>query len=143
MKNNLSAKKSLGQNFLKSKKALKKIVEVVHLSKDDIVIEIGPGKGALTEEILKSGAKLIAFELDERMIEFLEEKFSSFIKKGQFQIIHKDVLDIDMDDFFGNLGKYKLVANIPYYITSPILRHFLYNIENKPEKMLILMQKDV
>ena len=81
MKKNLSAKKSLGQNFLKSKKALKQMIEAGNISENDLVIEIGPGKGALTRPLLETGAKVIAFELDERMIDFLNEEFSDYIKK--------------------------------------------------------------
>jgi 16S rRNA (adenine1518-N6/adenine1519-N6)-dimethyltransferase len=142
MKKNLSAKKSLGQNFLKSKKALKQMIEEGNISENDLVIEIGPGKGALTRPLLETGAKVIAFELDERMIDFLNEEFSDYIKNKKLEIIHKDILDIDMDTFFAEKEAYKIVANIPYYITNAILRKFL-ETKYQPSDMVLLVQKEV
>ena len=139
---NLSAKKSLGQNFLKSKKAIYQMVESASVTEKDVVIEIGPGKGALTKSLLDTGARVIAFELDERMVDYLHEEFSEYITTKQLEIIHQDVLDINMKGFFGGLGDYKLVANIPYYITNAIIRKFL-ETEFQPTDMSLLMQKEV
>ena len=134
------AKKSLGQNFLKSKKALEAIVLAGEISENDTVLEIGPGQGALTEKLLETGAKIIAVEKDDRLIEFLKEKFSKEITSEKFEIIHGDILEIDLD-FLKNKS-YKLIANIPYYITGLIFRKFLSgNIQ--PEKIVILVQKEI
>lgn len=136
----IKAKKSLGQNFLKSKKALIEIVKAGEISLDDLILEIGPGEGALTEKILETGAKLIAVEKDDRLIEFLKEKFSKEINLEQLKIIHGDILEIDLD-FLKNKD-YKLIANIPYYITGLIFRKFLSgNIQ--PKKLVLLVQKEI
>lgn len=136
----ISAKKSLGQNFLRSKKVLSEIILAGKISPEDTVLEIGPGQGALTEKILETGAKLIAIEKDDRLIEFLNEKFSNEIKSGKFELIHGDVLDLDLN-FLADKS-YKLIANIPYYITGQIFRKFLSgNIQ--PSKIVILVQKEI
>ncbi len=148
MNKNLSAKKSLGQNFIKSKKAINQMIDAANLVKEDIVIEIGPGKGVLTKAILETGAKVIAFELDKRMVDFLEIEFSTFIKSGQLKIIHEDILNIDVVSFlnedsnFNIKNSYKLIANIPYYITNAIIRKFLES-ELQPTDMILLVQKEV
>ncbi|MCG2695278.1 16S rRNA (adenine(1518)-N(6)/adenine(1519)-N(6))-dimethyltransferase RsmA [Candidatus Parcubacteria bacterium] len=136
----MKAKKSLGQNFLKSKNVIKKIIETANLRKEDIVIEIGPGKGILTEELLKNTKKVIAIEKDYRLIEILEEKFKKEIELNKFQIICDDILDFDLK----KIGKkeYKVVANIPYYITGQIIRKFLSS-DFQPEKMVLMVQKEV
>ena len=141
MTKKIFAKKSLGQNFLKSKKAIQQMIEAVSLKKGDMVIEIGPGKGALTGPILESGAQLIAFELDERMIAYLEEKFASAIESKQLIIVHRDILEVDINSFVKN-KEYKIIANIPYYITNAIVRKFLEE-EHQPSHMSLLMQKEV
>jgi len=138
----LSAKKSLGQNFLKSKKAIYQMIDSAQTNATDTIIEIGPGKGALTRPILETGARVIAFELDSRMIDFLQIELSEYIDSGKLEIIHQDVLDIDMDSFFGKLGNYKVIANIPYYITNAIIRKFL-ETTYQPTDMSLLMQKEV
>ena len=133
------AKKSLGQNFLKSKKALTRICEAGELSSGDIVLEIGPGKGALTEKLLEKGAQVIAIEKDDSLIPFLQEKFTNEIKSGQFILLNQDVLDFNIPK---NIKKYKLIANIPYNITGAIFKKFLEE-EKQPEKMVLLVQKEV
>jgi 16S rRNA (adenine1518-N6/adenine1519-N6)-dimethyltransferase len=134
------AKKSLGQNFLHSTKALKSIIKAGNLSKNDTVLEIGPGRGALTEKILESGAKVIAVEKDRNLISLLNEKFADFIKMGKFQLVEGDILEMNAKDL--SLQKYKLIANIPYYITGAIVRKFLEE-EIQPEIMVLLLQKEV
>lgn len=136
---NQSAKKSLGQNFLKSESALKKIIEVGEIKPDEIILEIGPGRGALTEFLLNADAKIFAVEADFEMIKFLEEKFSTQIANGQLNLIRGDILKFDIENF---AKKYKLIANIPYYITGEIIRKFL-STKNQPEKMVLLVQKEV
>ena len=149
------AKKSLGQNFLRSKSALQKIVEAADLKPEDVVLEVGPGEGILTEALLKSAGKVIAVEKDDRLIPLLQEKFASEISVGKFELIHADILDIELttnnlqlttrQNFFKkNLGgqAYKLIANIPYYITGQLLRKFLES-DFQPSRMVLLLQKEV
>src|SRR3989344_810169 len=143
----IRAKKSLGQNFLNSKAVARDIVRVAELVPADTVLEIGPGKGFLTAELLASGARVIAVEKDNRMIPLLSEKFAEAIARGQFTLIHGDILE-DPEKGLTFLKKvnpfsgYKLVANIPYYLTGQILRNFL-EMENKPERMILMVQKEV
>jgi 16S rRNA (adenine1518-N6/adenine1519-N6)-dimethyltransferase len=134
------AKKSLGQNFLKSQKALFAMVEAGEVTSGNVVVEIGPGKGALTKVLLQTGATVIAFEKDHRLIELLQEEFAEYIKNEKFFLYEKDVLDVHIQDFVK--GEYKLIANIPYYITGEITRRFLTS-EYKPTCMILLVQKEV
>ncbi len=137
----LEAKKSLGQNFLKSQKAIYTMIDIPQISNEDVVVEIGPGKGALTGPLLETGATVIAFELDKRMIDFLSHKFEEYITAGTLQLVHQDVLDVTIHEY--TQGKpYKVVANIPYYITNLILRTFLSG-DCQPVSMCLLMQKEV
>jgi 16S rRNA (adenine1518-N6/adenine1519-N6)-dimethyltransferase len=133
------AKKSLGQNFLKSQKVISKICETGNLVPGETVLEIGPGKGALTEKLLKNGAKVIAIEKDEFLVKFLQEKFEKEIQKGQLVLLNKDILEFEIPK---NFKKYKLIANIPYNITGAIFKKFLEE-EKQPEKMVLLVQKEV
>lgn len=133
-------KKSLGQNFLKSTKAISDIVASGRLSKNDTVLEIGPGKGALTEKLLETGAKVVAVEADGELIQTLQEKFLVDIEKGKLELIHGDILEISIKDL--KLKKYKIIANIPYYITGAIIRKFL-EANLQPELMVLLVQKEV
>lgn len=138
---NLHAKKSLGQNFLKSKKAIYAMLEASTVSENDTIIEIGPGKGAITESLLETGARVIAFELDQRMIEFLNEKFKPFVESKKLELIHQDILTADTRAAIGETP-YKIVANIPYYITNLILRTLLSS-EHQPTSMCLLVQREV
>ncbi|NDK08392.1 ribosomal RNA small subunit methyltransferase A [Candidatus Gracilibacteria bacterium] len=139
----IKAKKSLGQNFLIDENILDTIASTLDIAEKN-VLEIGPGYGALTEKLLELKPKsLHLVELDKEMIEILEKRKENGelnVVSVDFQIFNKDVLKFEpkFED-----EEYYVIANIPYYITSPILQKFLYKIENKPEKMLILMQKDV
>lgn len=138
----LRAKKTLGQNFLNSKSVARDIVRAGELTVKDTVLEIGPGKGFLTEELLASGAHVIAVEKDTRLIPFLAEKFSTEIHEGRFTLIEGDILEI-----FGILvlplpASYKLIANIPYYITGQTLRTFL-EAEHRPERIILMVQKEI
>ncbi len=136
----IKAKKSLGQNFLKSKSAVRQILTAANLLESDTVLEVGPGKGVLTEGLLESGANVLAVEKDDRLIEFLNEKFPKEISNGQLQIINQDILDFNPD--FLSKTPYKLVANIPYYITGALIRKFLES-DHQPEKMVLMLQKEV
>lgn len=137
------AKKSLGQNFLKSKSALTTIIETANPNTDDVILEIGPGKGALTEKLLSFSGKVIAVEKDDALFEFLSEKFNHEIKEKNLDLIHGDILDFDQSvfGFYKNHG-YKIVANIPYNITGQIIRKFLTGTP-KPSSMVLLVQKEV
>lgn len=140
------AKKSLGQNFLKSGAVLKQIVAAGEVTAGDTVLEIGPGKGALTEKLLEKSGRVIAVEKDQDLIPVLEEKFSAYIDAGRLVLVHGDILELDMAvsktvfDMF--VGGYKIIANIPYNITGAIIRKFLTS-ENQPQMMVLLVQKEV
>ncbi len=136
------AKKSLGQNFLKSKTALLAMISAGEISASDTVLEIGPGQGALTEKILETGAKVIAVEKDNRLIDILNEKFEREAKNGQFNLIHGDILETDLSSIGLKNGEYKLIANIPYYITGLIFRMFLEG-DIQPSKIVIMVQKEI
>lgn len=136
------AKKSLGQNFLNSKKALNTMCETSEVSKKDTILEIGPGKGALTEFLLEKAGKVLAIEKDEELFEFLNEKFVDSVVNGKLILINKDILDIDLSKYNIKNGEYKIVANIPYNITGAILKNFLTN-KNRPKSMTLLVQKEV
>jgi 16S rRNA (adenine1518-N6/adenine1519-N6)-dimethyltransferase len=138
---NFSAKKSLGQNFLHAPNVISAMAKAGEVSNSDKVLEIGPGKGALTKKLLEIGAKVIAIEKDDRAIPFLNEKFSEFVNSGQLSTLNADILEIN-DDYLKNLDKYKIIANIPYYITGELIRKFLES-QNPPEKMVIMVQKEV
>jgi 16S rRNA (adenine1518-N6/adenine1519-N6)-dimethyltransferase len=132
----IKAKKSLGQNFLKDDAVLHRIVENANLSVDDVVIEIGPGHGVLTELLAQKCKKVIAIELDNRLIETLQNKFRS---TNNVEIIHGDILKINLPNLVKN---YKVVANLPYYITSPVIRLFL-ETQYPPQEMILMVQKEV
>lgn len=137
----IKAKKKLGQNFLVSNKKIREISEVVLVEWKNI-IEVGPWYWALTEKILEQNPKsLHLVELDTDMISILEDRILNWdlvLWDTDFKINRNDILK-----YIPEFESYNVIANIPYYITSPILRHFLYDLENKPENMVILMQHDV
>lgn len=139
---NIKPKKSLGQNFLKSKTALRDMLEAGKVEESDIILEAGPGKGILTEELLKKAGRVIAVEKDDVLMEFLRDKFSADIAGGKLDLIHGDILNLDTNAYNLRSKTYKLIANIPYYITGQFLRKFLSG-ENQPSKMVILLQKEV
>ena len=131
-------KKSLGQNFLRSGAALEAIVNCSEIKNGEVVREIGPGEGVLTEKILAAGAKLIAIEKDDRLIEILNQKFEKEVAENRFELIHADVTDVD----FARFGKdYKVIANIPYYITGLIMRKLID--DNVATSLTLLVQKEV
>lgn len=131
-------KKSLGQHFLTNTSIVSSIADAGEVSSNDTVLEIGPGRGILTAGLLKRGAVVIAVEKDRELLPFLEEKFEKEISSKQLTLIRDDILDSK----FLLPDSYKLVANIPYYITGAIIRKFLTE-KNQPTKMTLLVQKEV
>src|SRR3989339_1429944 len=133
-------KKSLGQNFLKSEKIAEEIVSAGEVGSDDIILEVGPGKGILTEKLLEKAKKVIAVEKDEQLAEFLKEKFKN---NPKLEIIRGDILKFSpMSRRDLDIGRYKIIANIPYYITSHLLRTFLES-DYQPSLMVLMVQKEV
>ncbi len=146
MNDSIPAKKSLGQNFLKSKVALSKMIEAGEISENDVVVEVGPGKGVLTEQLLLKAKKVIAIEKDHRLIELLTEKFKTEIDGKKLEVIYEDILKLDLDSYLCRNDKgelvYKIIANIPYYITGQFLRKFL-ETNNQPERIVVMVQKEI
>ena len=137
----IKAKKSLGQHWLKSKSALADIIKSADLKSGELVLEIGPGQGVLTEAILVEKTKVIAIEKDENLALFLTKKFADQIKNRQLKIITGDVLNLDIKKIL-NKKPYKIVANIPYYLTGQFFRQFL-SAKNQPKSIVVLIQKEV
>lgn len=130
--------KSLGQNFLVDDTVVRDIVSGSNITKDDHVIEIGPGVGTLTKELLKHAGKVTAIEIDKELIPILKKEFSEY---DNFELIHEDVLKVDLNEITGG-KKFKIVANLPYYVTTPILVKLLTsNIDY--ESITIMIQKEV
>ena len=129
----MKPKKSLGQHFLKSRDALRKIIQAGEISRDDVILEIGPGKGALTEQLLAFGCQVLAIEKDKELVQYLQEKFEKEIKEKRLILTQGDILKLKI---------YKLISNIPYNITGAILKKFLAD-EIQPERMVLLVQKEV
>ncbi|GAH47218.1 unnamed protein product, partial [marine sediment metagenome] len=127
--------KTLGQNFLISKGILEKILDAANLKSKDVVLEIGPGIGTLTKELAKKAKQVIAIEKDSKMIKILKETLRDL---KNIELIQEDILKYD----FKSQVPYKIVANLPYYITSPVLRKFL-EIGSKPKEMILMVQKEV
>ncbi len=135
----LRANKSLGQNFLINEQIIDDIVNVSNVTADDVIIEIGPGLGSLTAKLADNAKKVIAIELDENMINILSERFSLY---KNVEIIHADVLKVDLNKLIDGEGNVKVVANLPYYITTPIVMKLLE--ENlKINSITVMVQKEV
>lgn len=135
-------KKSLGQNFLTSIPARIAIVASGEILPSDTILEIGPGKGFLTKAILETGAHVVALEKDKDLLPLLSQNFSSEITSKHLTLIEGDVLEFDPTSYKLLSTGYKLIANIPYYITGAILSHFLTNT-CAPSMMVVLVQKEV
>lgn len=127
--------KQFGQNFLVDEKVLKDIIKTADLSKDDTVVEIGPGLGVLTKQLSKSAGRVIAVEADRELAEYIRHSNLSNVT-----VITDDALRVDWDITIE--GEYKIVANIPYSITSPLLRK-IFSLKNKPTVVILLVQKEV
>lgn len=143
---NFKAKKRLGQHFLTNEDVVECILATAELSKDDTVIEVGPGLGILTRKIAKIVSNVIAVELDSKLVNLLSECTTAF---PNLRVIHGDILKISPQQLLSYRLKpteshdsYKVVANLPYYITNPILYHFLTSPQ-KPSLMVLMVQKEV
>ena len=140
---NLWAKKRLGQNFLVDEKVFDRIIEASDLKPSDNVIEVGPGTGFLTERLIEKAEHVTAVELDKNMIRLLKDRFKGV---SNLTLVNEDILKFNpcrraIDCAPSGYG-YKVVANIPYYITSPLIKHFLQS-DHRPELMVLLVQKEV
>lgn len=139
---NYSPKKQFGQNFLTSIPARIAIVEAGDVKEEDTILEIGPGKGFLTKGLLEKGAHVVALEKDRDLLPLLSESFPSEVEENKLTLIEGDVLSFDPSNYKMAPGTYKLIANIPYYITGAIISRFLSEVA-QPSLMVILIQKEV
>ncbi len=141
--NNLHAKKKFGQNFLTDQNILNQIVEASDLDRDTAVIEIGPGLGSLTERLCENAGFVLAYEIDTQLIPILHKNLARFTN---YEVINEDILKVDINkDISEKLGKFKkihLVANLPYYITTPIILNLLSQTK-KIQKYIMMMQLEV
>ena len=133
------AKKKYGQNFLEDSELSEKIIEISGVSKDIEVIEIGPGLGFLTEKLIEKSKYLTAFEIDDDLIPVLKKKFQG---RDNFSLIHEDFMTTDLGTFLEGKKNIKVVANIPYYITSPIINKLIEHRKNISE-IYLMVQKEV
>jgi 16S rRNA (adenine1518-N6/adenine1519-N6)-dimethyltransferase len=135
----LKATKSLGQHFLADEKYLTTIISAAEVIPQDTVIEIGPGLGVLTTELAKKAGKVIAVEVDGRLVLFLRKRLSLY---SNIRLVHADILKTGLSQLLSGQNSYKVVANIPYYITSPIL-HYFVKVIPRPSMMVVMVQKEV
>ena len=141
----IKANKNLGQNFLVDENIVNQIVEKSQIDNEDLVIEIGPGLGTLTQKLLEKAGKVISVELDTNMIKILQERFKLY---PNFELIHSDILKLNLKEIIDKekdnkkIKKAKIVANLPYYITTPIIMKLL---EEKLdlETITVMVQKEV
>lgn len=138
-------KKSLGQNFLTNPRVVQRIIDAAGLNNSGLIVEVGPGLGILTEELVKYSTKVIAIEKDRKLCEFLKKKFQAQIAAGCLKLINADALKIKPPT-----EPYYLIANIPYSITSPLLDHFIRDQfiaraphGNPPQLTVLMVQKEV
>ena len=147
-KYDIKAKKRFGQNFLIDDNILSNIVNVANLSSNDLIIEIGPGLGNLTEYLLQTDSYCLLIEIDKNMIDILNDRFE--LKKEKYTLINNDVLELNLDEIVEDLEKklnkkfekVKVVANLPYYITTPIIFKLLQD-SKKINDIIVMVQKEV
>jgi 16S rRNA (adenine1518-N6/adenine1519-N6)-dimethyltransferase len=133
----IEKKKSLGQHFLKSAHYLRAVADAAEITEGEVIVEVGPGEGTLTRELLSRGAQVIALEKDSRLIPMLGITFEKEIRSGTLEILEGDALEWETES-----RNYKVVGNIPYYITGALLRKFL-SAPQQPSTIVFLMQKEV
>ena len=140
-KYNLIANKNYGQNFLIDDNIVSEIIEKAKVCKDDLIIEIGPGLGNLTLPLLENAGKVVCIELDPKMIAILKDRFSMY---NNFELIHDDVLKVNLQEIINNsnMKNAKVVANLPYYITTPIIMKLLEEKLNL-DTITVMVQKEV
>lgn len=142
-KHGFTFKKSLGQNFLTEPNILRKIVETAGIDGNTNVIEVGPGIGALTEQLARNAAQVLAFEIDDRLLPVLQDTLAPY---PNVTVVHQDVLEADLVKTTGEVFTkdlpIKVVANLPYYITTPIMMHFLES-DLPVAEMVVMMQREV
>ena len=142
-KYNIKANKSLGQNFLIDEYVIKSIIDSSEIEKDDLIIEIGPGLGTLTKYLLEKAKKVICIELDKKMVNILLDRFSLY---DNFEILNQDILKVNLENIIKNERKniknVKVVANLPYYITTPIIMKLLED-NLSLESITVMIQKEV
>ena len=144
-KYNIKANKNLGQNFLINEEVVTNIVDCSNIDKQDLVIEIGPGLGTLTKYLLEKAGKVICIELDTKMLQILKDRFTLY---NNFELINNDVLKVDLKNIIekekseGKIKNVKIVANLPYYITTPIIMKLLEE-ELELESITVMIQKEV
>lgn len=142
-KHGFTFKKSLGQNFLTEPNILRKIVETAGIDENTNVIEVGPGIGALTEQLARNAAQVLAFEIDDRLLPVLQDTLAPY---PNVTVVHQDVLEADLVKTTGEVFTkdlpIKVVANLPYYITTPIMMHFLES-DLPVAEMVVMMQREV
>ncbi len=131
--------KGLGQNFLVDKRAINKVIRAAELNSEDIVLEIGPGLGSLTQELAKRARRVIAIEKDQKMVEILSETLKDF---NNVEIIKDDILKISNFLPLPAGFNYKVVGNLPFYLTAPVIRQFL-EMGSPPKIMVLVVQKEV
>lgn len=137
----ISANKNLGQNFLINEEVVDRIIKSAEISKEDLVIEIGPGLGTLTSRLVEKAGKVIAIELDDRMIGILTDRFKLY---KNFELIQNDILKVDLNQIINQnkIKKVKVVANLPYYITTPIIMKLLEE-RLEIDSITVMIQKEV
>lgn len=138
----MRAKKHLGQHFLTSKAVTASVVKAANIGPNDRVLEIGPGKGILTEVLLARAGQVVAVEKDPELVTFLKNRFLKDIREQKLVLVESDALRFDPARYTLHVTRYKVVANIPYYITGAILEHFLTS-EHQPASMILLVQREV
>ena len=135
----LRANKKLGQNFLINEEIINQIIEKADVNKNDTIIEIGPGLGSLTAKLLENANKVIAIELDSNMSNILKERFCLY---DNFELIENDVLKVNLNEIIEKYESVKVVANLPYYITTPIIMKLLEE-RLKLKSITVMVQKEV
>jgi 16S rRNA (adenine1518-N6/adenine1519-N6)-dimethyltransferase len=138
---NIYPSKRLGQNFLVDRKVFKKIIEAANFSGNDVVLEIGPGVGNLTFELAKRVKKVVAIEKDPKMVNILKELLDRWNVRN-VELVKEDILKFNPETYNLKPKTYRVVANLPYYVASPVIRKFL-EIENKPKELILMVQKEV
>ena len=135
---NFDYKKSLGQNFLIDKNIIEKISNSINATENDLIIEIGPGSGALTKELIKKNSNLVCFEIDQRLKEVLNKYESNKTK-----IVFNDFLKVNLSEYINNIKHDNLyfVGNLPYYITTTIINKIID--ESNPKEIIVMIQKEV